>query len=478
MSSTRCRSSPISERAPLRSARAASTARRIALLPQARHDAGLGQQDAELLAAQASQHVLRAQVATGDVHEMAQRLVAARVAVPVVRVLEMIDIDDEQAAGVAEARGARTSSAWGAAMRTPSCGRTRHGHADPRRAFRSAPRAGDHAAPRQPCFLPAGGCSSERWPPHFPTWISSLRFVSPIFYTRDYRGLTHSLPLAPLWALAIAWLCAVSVAAGIREWRAYFGVTVMGIMLHILGDLITSDGTMALAPFSDARYAWDTTFIIDLWFTGILLAGLLISWLWRRSRVPAVLGLVVVATYVGWQATQRHAAVAFGKGYAAEQGSTARVTAQPRPVLPLTGSCSWSDGERLDYAVVRLAPGDSTGPATDGYGLPGEARRSLPAAQPCHMGDDAALRRSPGGRRSLARAAWQSPRFAFYRWFAAYPVVYRVDRGNPEELAYDSGPALLRAGRPTMPFRYGLCREGGGHGASPPEGNNAKSPVQ
>ena len=44
------------------------------------------------------------------------------------------------------------------------------------------------------------------------------------------------------------------------------------IFVHILGDLITQFGTMILAPFSDQRFGWGTTFIIDLPFTGIILA--------------------------------------------------------------------------------------------------------------------------------------------------------------------------------------------------------------
>lgn len=311
----------------------------------------------------------------------------------------------------------------------------------------------------------------------FPDLDFVTSFVSPIFYIEHHRGLTHSLPLAPLWALAIAWLCAVAWRRD-RAWRAYFGVTVMGIMLHILGDLITSYGTMALAPFSDARYAWDTTFIIDLWFTGILLAGLLISWLRRRSRVPAVLGLVVVASYVGWQATQRHVAVAFGKGYAAGAGlETARVTAQPRPVSPLNWIVFVEDGERLDYAVVRLAQGDAPAPLPTDTGF--LARLAAPYL-PLNHAIWVTTRRYGANAEdaSLARTAWQQPEFAFYRWFAAYPVVYRVDRGNPESCVWFQDLRFFTPGRPTMPFRYGLCREGGGPWRIyRPEGNNAKSPV-
>jgi membrane-bound metal-dependent hydrolase YbcI (DUF457 family) len=78
----------------------------------------------------------------------------------------------------------------------------------------------------------------------------------------------------PAWGILLALLCALVWRTGPR-WRAYFGVIAWGIGIHIAGDVITSFGTMIFAPFTDARYALSTTFIIDPWFTSIVLAGLL-----------------------------------------------------------------------------------------------------------------------------------------------------------------------------------------------------------
>ncbi|HAF56341.1 MAG TPA: hydrolase, partial [Thauera sp.] len=124
----------------------------------------------------------------------------------------------------------------------------------------------------------------------FPDLDFVLGWISELTYLRGHRGVTHSLILLPLWGLLIAWLLARfwqrggRVAAG---WRSFYPVVCAAIFVHILGDLITQFGTMILAPFSDQRFGWGTTFIIDLPFTGIILAGLLASALWRGSRVPA-----------------------------------------------------------------------------------------------------------------------------------------------------------------------------------------------
>jgi inner membrane protein len=294
----------------------------------------------------------------------------------------------------------------------------------------------------------------------FPDIDFVTTYVSPIFYIQHHRGITHSLLALPLWAFLIGYLCSLAWRRD-REWRAYFGIAAMGLGLHILGDLITSYGTMVFAPVSNTRYAWDTTFIIDLWFSGILLAGLLVSLLWRRSRVPAAAGLLVLATYVGWQATLRHVAIEFGKGYALVAGLTAaRVTAQPRPASPLNWMVFVEQGERLDYALVRLAEGDLPPPLPADAGF--IARLSAPYLPLDHAVWLTTKRFGANEQDAgLARAAWRQPGFEFFRWFAAYPAVYRVDRGNPGDCAWFQDLRFFTPGRPTIPFRYGLCREGG-----------------
>jgi len=93
-----------------------------------------------------------------------------------------------------------------------------------------------------------------------------------------------------------------------RPWRAYFGVIALSLGAHIAGDWITSYGTMVLSPVSDIRVGIGTTFIIDLFFTGIILAGLAASAAWRKSNVPAITALgalcagvpVAIAKSQGW----------------------------------------------------------------------------------------------------------------------------------------------------------------------------------
>ena len=111
---------------------------------------------------------------------------------------------------------------------------------------------------------------------------------------------------------------------------------------------------MILAPFSDWRAAIGTTFIIDLWFSGIILAGLIASALFYKSKIPAV-AASVVSGYVGFQYVQKERAVELGEQHAASLGlKNAKVSVHPRPVSPFNWTVFVSDDEAHRFAHVNL----------------------------------------------------------------------------------------------------------------------------
>jgi inner membrane protein len=72
---------------------------------------------------------------------------------------------------------------------------------------------------------------------------------------------------------------------------------------------------------------------------------------------------------------------------------------------------------------------------------------------------------------ALAREAWQHPDFAFFRWFAMYPLLHQVEAPSTPVPTNDTAARAdvcvwyrdLRftyPGRNTTPFRYGMCRHG------------------
>jgi inner membrane protein len=62
----------------------------------------------------------------------------------------------------------------------------------------------------------------------------------------------------------------------------------------------------------------------------------------------------------------------------------------------------------------------------------------------------------------LAREAYAQPNFRFFRWFAVYPSLLRIDVGNPERCVWFQDLRFVTPGREGTPFRYGMCREGDG----------------
>jgi inner membrane protein len=281
-----------------------------------------------------------------------------------------------------------------------------------------------------------------------------------IEYLYHHRGVTHSLILLPLWTYLLARLCAVAWRRD-RPWRAYFGVIAMGIGIHIAGDWINSYGTIVFAPFSDERYGIGTTFVIDLWFTGIILVGLAAAIFWRRSRLPAVAGMVVLCAYVGFQGLLRERALEWGAAYASAAGlSQAQVTAQPRPVSPFNWVVIVRGGDHVRYSFVNLVRREALSlPADAGF-----VRRLDAAYLPLDQAQwvFATLFGASESERAVAREAWFQPQFEFFRWFAAEPVLLRVEAGNPGACAWFQDLRFFTPGRDAWPFRYGMCREAGG----------------
>jgi inner membrane protein len=289
-------------------------------------------------------------------------------------------------------------------------------------------------------------------------WV--IGYIGPVEFLMYHRGVTHSLVMLPLWAYLLARLCAV-MWRGDRPWRAYFGIIALGLGIHIAGDWITSFGTMVFAPVSDARLGIGTTFIIDLWFTGIILGGLAASAVWRRSPVPALAGLAVLCGYVAFQAVLQQRALEWGEAYARGAGlREATVTAQPRPVSPFNWMVVARSGEEVRYSFINLARREPLRPAPDAGFIARLDEAYLPRghAQWVH----ATRFGSSDAERAVAREAWSQPQFAFFRWFADEPVLLRVDAGNPSTCAWFQDLRFFTPGRDSWPFRYGMCREAGG----------------
>jgi membrane-bound metal-dependent hydrolase YbcI (DUF457 family) len=106
--------------------------------------------------------------------------------------------------------------------------------------------------------------------------------AGPVVSFQNHRGITHSF----VGGLGLALLGAAFLYTVLR-YRTYWrlvGLLYLGVLLHIWMDYLTSYGTQILLPFDAGRYTADAVFIIDYFYTGIIVVALLAIRMVRRQR--------------------------------------------------------------------------------------------------------------------------------------------------------------------------------------------------
>ena len=270
-------------------------------------------------------------------------------------------------------------------------------------------------------------------------------------YLELHRGPTHSLLLLPFWALIFSWILA-KILREPRGWRPLYGVTTMGIGLHVAGDLITSYGTMIFWPLSDVRPGLGSTFIIDPWFSGIIVAGLVASIWFRTSKIPSIVASTMLCVYVGFGWLQKEKALELGAEYARSRNlATAKVAAHPRAVSPYNWTVFVSDERNHHFAHINISR-TAPRPYTEGDGF--FARLDAAFQPPASARWET---RSRYGDDPVGKEAWDSPALGFMRWFADQPA-FDGKTANPECFWF-LDLRFANPGRDWVPFRFGACRD-------------------
>jgi membrane-bound metal-dependent hydrolase YbcI (DUF457 family) len=136
-----------------------------------------------------------------------------------------------------------------------------------------------------------------------------------------HRSVTHSLICLPVFALMLAGL--MHRFARWRKWdapsfAALTGIYAIGILSHILLDLVTSFGTMVWSPLQWTRPAWDLIFIIDFSLSAILLVPQILAWVYskrdglRGRALGSWIVSVIAALAVAGIARSVNAAISLG----------------------------------------------------------------------------------------------------------------------------------------------------------------------
>ena len=290
----------------------------------------------------------------------------------------------------------------------------------------------------------------------FPDVDFALRLIDTLVYLNWHQGPTHSLILLPLWAWLLARLFSW-LSRGRYAWQLFYLPVCLGIAIHIAGDLITSYGLMLFAPLSTARFSLPLVFVIDPWFSLIIIAGLITSWRYPQHRIPAIVALVVLCGYVIFLSTLRQQAVNIANHHTETQTMPqAQISVLPQPLSPFHWKIIIRRDDNYHLADVNLRQsGNQPQIPENAWLLAKMAAAYRPVAennwqQHSLFGDDPTTA-------TLVKEAWLHPAFAPFRAFAVFPVLERIDTSEKGSCVwfYD-----LRFKFPELPpsFRYGACR--------------------
>lgn len=195
-------------------------------------------------------------------------------------------------------------------------------------------------------------------------WVTRLGGASA--FLRGHRTVTHSL-------LGTIVLIAAVTAAFRLAGRKYPNravefvpaalICAAGAGMHLLLDLLNSNGMKLLWPFTQKWYGWDLANSVDAWIIFFLLCGLLVPELFRlvleeigskpkkRGRQRgAIVSLIFVALFIGGRALAHQRALALLDSREYRGQVPLAVGAFPHPSNPLV----WSGVAETDNALVNV----------------------------------------------------------------------------------------------------------------------------
>ena len=260
-----------------------------------------------------------------------------------------------------------------------------------------------------------------------------LRFFSETVYLQHHRGLTHSLLMIPLWG----WLVFSLSSSRIKSNPTMPWLVGAALLLHIMLDLITTFGTMIIAPFSDWRASLDLLFIIDPFFTATLFIPLLLGLIWKQhKRKMGVVSLSLMCAYLGFVYHNQQQAIDLARK---SHPQAVAFNALPMAFSPYHWQLIATYPDRYARTVVNLNPGFSgTRPLFDEAFANGLISTNM-------NGPDRIIWQELPAMRTVAGVE-QLPGTAFYLWFARFPVLLEQDGQHIDfgDLAFGGGAPGVR----------------------------------
>lgn len=282
----------------------------------------------------------------------------------------------------------------------------------------------------------------------FPDADFILGFFNRNFYLQYHRDFTHSILLIPVYALFFSWVF-VKISKRPHFW-SFYKICLPVLMSHVLLDLLTSYGTMIFSPFFNHRFSWDLIFIIDLFFSGILVLPWLAGFFSKRGAPWICRGaLLTLTAYILFCWFQHGQALRETRAFANGLGERIlRVAALPQPGSPFRWALFVETHDHIYQGFVdlrRKGLPDSVAPGASFFkrlsslyyppgDIPFQSREKLPESR-------------------WVKKALASDGIRFYYWFARFPVVKSIDsRDGSHRVEFMDVRFLLPGIR--LPFVY------------------------
>ena len=291
----------------------------------------------------------------------------------------------------------------------------------------------------------------------FPDIDFIMRLDGVVSYLKYHRGLTHSVIMLPLWALVLS-IVFMMLWRGRYHWRLFYPVCAMGLAIHIAGDVITAYGTMIWAPFSTVKAALPSTFIIDFYFSGIIVIALWAAWLLRQhARAIATTGLLCLTIYIGFQNYLAVQARHVANNYIKQQHLTeVNVHVLPQPASPFNWKIILVDGERYHVAYVNLFRENVlAAPATDANVF----SKANTLYRPVNQLSWQVKQRfgNESNSKLIARTLWEEPALKDVRAFMLFPALSHMENHDKNTCAWFQDQRFVLDGI-RAPFQFGVCR--------------------
>jgi membrane-bound metal-dependent hydrolase YbcI (DUF457 family) len=206
--------------------------------------------------------------------------------------------------------------------------------------------------------LARGFFPRRRWPTVlgilFAGTIADIDFLSALFGPAAYfvsrRTFTHSLVgTLVVIALAVLFVRSFEKKQPPDPLAALLPPLALAVVVHVVLDLLQSEGVALFWPFSPKRFAADALPSADLWIIVLLLAGLLLPELGRlvtseigvkdkrpRGRNSALIVLACIAAYTGMRALFHSGTLASLDPHSYRGESARRLGSFPDTLSPFT----------------------------------------------------------------------------------------------------------------------------------------------